>query len=380
MPPTRAARLLLVTMLALNAGRTLPAQSRPPIVPSVDLRVMVAPVTFAQAGRLQLVHELQVTNFQPVDVEIVEVRVHAAGVPPLAAYRNQELSRRIVRPGLPHSHATPQLLAPGLTAVVNFWIPLPDGVTPASITHAIDLRVLRPQLQLVTVEGARVEVSDQPAVTLGPPLEGGPWAAIYDPLLKGGHRTAMYAVDGRARIPGRFAIDWIHLPADGVMPSAPTGRPDDRNGFGANVLAVADATVTSAVDDTVDQTPPPIPPEKASGNYVALDLGAGRIAFYEHLKQGSIVVRPGDRVKRGQVIAQLGSSGSSSIGPHLHFHVADANSLLGAEGLPFVFARFEHLGAFASIDALVQGQRYVDVPPSFEHNARPSPNAVVRFP
>lgn len=373
------ARLLLVTTLMLIVGRALPAQSRAPIVPSVDLRVLASPATFEQAGRRQLVYELQVTNFQPVEIEVVEVRV-AAGAQRLAAYRDQDLSSRIVRPGLPHSHATPQLIAPGLTAVVNFWIPLPDGTTPASISHAIDLRVLRQPPQTATVEGGAAAVSTQPAVTLGPPLEGGPWVAIYDPLLKGGHRTAIYAVDGRARIPGRFAIDWIRLPSDGVMPPAPTGQPDDRNGFGANVLAVADATVAAAVDDTVDQTPPPIPPEKASGNYVALDLGTGRIAFYEHLKQGSIVVRTGDRVKRGQLIAQLGSSGSSSIGPHLHFHVADANSLLGAEGMPFVFARFEHLGAFASIDALGKGQRYVDAPPTIEQNARPSPNAVVRFP
>ncbi len=40
------------------------------------------------------------------------------------------------------------------------------------------------------------------------------------------------------------------------------------------------------------------------------------------------------------MIAKLGSSGSTSIGPHLHFHVADASSLLAAEGMPFVFRQF----------------------------------------
>jgi murein DD-endopeptidase len=376
----RPAPLLLAALLTLFAGRAMPAQSRPPIVPSVDLRVLAAPATFVQAGQRQLVYELQVTNFQPVEVELVDVRVEAPGRQPVAVYRDQDLARRIVRPGLPHSHAAPRLLSPGLTAVVNFWIQMPDGAMPASITHAIDVRVLRQPPQEATIEGGEAAVSTQAAVTLGPPLEGGPWAALYDPLLKGGHRTAIYAVGGQARIPGRFAIDWVRLPADGVMPPAPKGRPDDRNGFGAPVLAVADAVVAAAVDDTVDQTPPPIPPEKASGNYVSLDLGGGRFAFYEHLKQGSVVVRPGDRVKRGQVIAQLGSSGSSSTGPHLHFHVADANSLLGAEGVPFVFERFEHLGAFTSIEAPGQGQRYVDARPALEQNARPSPNAVVRFP
>jgi hypothetical protein len=219
------ARLLPAIVLIALAGRTLPAQPRPPIVPSVDLRVLASPAMFVQAGRRQLVYELQVTNFQPVDVEIVEVRVEAAGQTPLAVHRDQDLSSRIVRPGLPHSHATPRLLGPGLTAVVNFWIPMPAGVTPASITHEIDVRVLRQPAQDVTIGGGAAEVPAQAAVALGPPLEGGPWAAIYDPLLKGGHRTAIYAVDGRARIPGRFAIDWVRLPADGVMPPVPR---DDR--------------------------------------------------------------------------------------------------------------------------------------------------------
>jgi murein DD-endopeptidase MepM/ murein hydrolase activator NlpD len=41
---------------------------------------------------------------------------------------------------------------------------------------------------------------------------------------------------------------------------------------------------------------------------------------YDHLKNGSILVKPGDDVKAGQKIAQVGSAGRSS-GPHLHFEV-----------------------------------------------------------
>src|SRR3546814_3208759 len=78
----------------------------------------------------------------------------------------------------------------------------------------------------------------------------------------------------------------------------------------------------------------------ATGNYVALDLGDGRHAFYEHLKPGSIRVVPGQRVRRGEVIAELGFTGDST-GPHLHFHVADAPSPLGAEGLPFEIDRLD---------------------------------------
>src|SRR3546814_12133074 len=71
----------------------------------------------------------------------------------------------------------------------------------------------------------------------------------------------------------------------------------------------------------------------ASGNYLALDLGDGRHAFYEHLEPGSIRVAPGQRVRRGEVIAALGFTGDTT-GPHLHFHVADGTSPLGSRGVP----------------------------------------------
>ena len=41
---------------------------------------------------------------------------------------------------------------------------------------------------------------------------------------------------------------------------------------------------------------------------------------YDHLKNGSISVKPGDHVVAGQKIAEVGSAGRSS-GPHLHFEV-----------------------------------------------------------
>ncbi len=43
----------------------------------------------------------------------------------------------------------------------------------------------------------------------------------------------------------------------------------------------------------------------------------------------------GERVKRAQAMALVGNSGTSAQ-LHLHFHVVDANSPLGAEGLPYV--------------------------------------------
>jgi murein DD-endopeptidase MepM/ murein hydrolase activator NlpD len=217
-----------------------------------------------------------------------------------------------------------------------------------------------------------------PVVELNAPLRAGPWIAIFDPLLKGGHRTAIYTLDGRARIPGRYAIDFIRLPQSGAMPPVIAA---DANGFGEEVLAVADGTIAIAVDGIADATPPANPLEQGSGNHVALDLGDGRFAFYEHLQQGSISVKAGQRVKSGEVIARLGSSGSTSIGPHLHFHVADAGATLAAEGLPFVFRLFTDEGGFASHDALTTGKKWMPAGMMLgRQHERPDPISVIRFP
>lgn len=67
-----------------------------------------------------------------------------------------------------------------------------------------------------------------------------------------------------------------------------------------------------------------------------------------HLQPGSLLVKAGDRVKRGQVLGLVGSSGNSDV-PHLHFHISDRASFLGADGLPFVIESF-----------LLEGQGVVD--------------------
>ena len=356
-------------------------QSRAPIVQSVDVSVSFGPAIFSQDGQPQMAYELHITNFQQVDVVLSAVRIATAPGPAIE-YRDTELQQRLVRPGFRNDYPTPHLLGPGARAVFNLWTALP-AVSTTAILHAIDLEVRRPSGAVhVTVEGTAPLGSrgrSVAAVTLDAPLGGGPWVAIYDPLLKGGHRTAIYTIDGRARIPGRFAIDFVALPQSGALP--PPSERATANGFGADVLAVADGTIVAAVDDLPDRMPQPVAPENASGNYVSLDIGQGRFAFYEHLQQGSVIVRPGQRVTRGQVIGKLGSSGSTSIGPHLHFHVADANSLLGAEGLPFVFNHFTVMGKFASISALQGGEAWQ--PGGVAHPmtaTRPAPNTVINFP
>jgi murein DD-endopeptidase MepM/ murein hydrolase activator NlpD len=52
--------------------------------------------------------------------------------------------------------------------------------------------------------------------------------------------------------------------------------------------------------------------------------------LYAHLQAGSIKVKEGDRVKRGDLLGLVGNSGNTSA-PHLHFHVMDGPSALTSE-------------------------------------------------
>lgn len=54
------------------------------------------------------------------------------------------------------------------------------------------------------------------------------------------------------------------------------------------------------------------------GNFVAVDHGSGYQTHYAHCSK--LLVRTGQRVNKGQLIAKVGNTGHST-GPHLHFEV-----------------------------------------------------------
>jgi murein DD-endopeptidase MepM/ murein hydrolase activator NlpD len=71
-------------------------------------------------------------------------------------------------------------------------------------------------------------------------------------------------------------------------------------------------------------------------NFVQILHDDGTTAIYAHLQMDMIRVRPGQRVERGEYIANSGNTGFSS-GPHLHFVVV-RNAGFRSESVPVVFA------------------------------------------
>jgi len=379
----------LALLVVVTSPRMTLAQARAPLAQTLDLAVHRAPETVTIGGRAHLVYELHLTNFLRTEVAVTGIQVLDGDRPAgtIADFRGDDLAQALGRPGV-RGEADTRRIAPAARAVAYFWIQLPSGSPrPRALRHRVEMQVMgSTEPATLAFEGAQTSVASDEAVVIGPPLRGAAWVAAYHPRLVGGHRTVFYTMDGKARIPGRFAIDWVRLGADGTY-AAETSAGRERNGYGAEVLAVADGLVAGAMDDIADNVSAPTAAahalENASGNFVAIDIGNGRIAFYEHLQHGSVAVKPGDSVRRGQVIGRLGNSGSTSMGPHLHFHVSDAASALGAEGLPFALSGFEVLGEFPSIDAMRAGARWMAAPADRageRRRERPGPISVVRFP
>jgi murein DD-endopeptidase len=382
----RAACTVIVALAAVIAnGRRNDAQVVVPPSASLDVRVAAAPTPVRIAGKWHLAYELHITNYRTVEVALTHIDVIGGdrGASPLASYEDQELTRRLARVGARPDSSDKRGIGAGIHVVVFVWLDLGDAVSaPSVIRHRISYRVAAPATgeEIATIEAGIANVRHDSPVVLAAPLRGGPWAALYDPSSVGGHRRALFAIDGRARIPARFAIDWVKVTDDGRAFHDDRSIPSNYYGYGADVLVVADGIVASAVDRFPEPTTP-ISLENEAGNYIAIDIGEGRFAFYEHLQPQSVRVKVGDRVRVGDVLARVGASGSVFSGPHLHFHVSDANSPLGAEGLPFVFRAFDVLGAFESLDAFAAGMPWSPV--RGDTGARrlemPPAQAVLRF-
>ena len=349
---------------------------------SFDVAVPVAPSPVAVHGVELLVYELHLTNFSADSLSVGRLQVidQRSGAV-LDEYSGQALTARIaqIRPAANQV----VVVAPGRRAVVYIELSSPLGTTPARLLHRLEYAV-DGAAERFAIEGGAIELAD-PAVVIGPPLAGGPWVAVYSADWPRGHRRVIYTIDGRARIPGRFAIDWVKVDDEGRIARGDAEVPGNHLGYGEAVIAVTDAVVVAVRDDMQEKDTVSgshgHPLADASGNYVALELGRGRFAFYEHLKPGSVRVRKGDAVKRGEVLAALGFTGDST-GPHLHFHVADAPSPLGGEGMPFAIDRFDLLGRYDDIGKLGQARwsERADALSAERRDERPGPSDVIGLP
>jgi murein DD-endopeptidase MepM/ murein hydrolase activator NlpD len=348
--------LIAATSALVFAGPPIAAQSpqmRSPEAatrrPQITLRTPKPPTVAMTADGAVLVCEVHVTNSsaQPWTLQKIEVLSSAAaGSPVLQTLAPDVIEASTNRPGTALAGPDRRVFAGAGWGVIYFWIPVDAAAPPPSIFHRLTFEASIPA-------GPVVRVLDGPAVpvlrdlaTIGPPLRGGPWLANNGPSNETPHRRLLSTIEGALTGSERFAIDYVKLGADDAIFSGDRTVNENHHAYGAEVLAVADGVVVAILDGIPDLVgpPPPSGPEFIlTGNYIILDIGQTRYAMYAHLKPGSLRVKAGQRIKRGDVIALLGNSGGGTGAPHLHFQLQDTPRL-AAEGLPYRHESFEVLG------------------------------------
>lgn len=328
-----------------------PAQHTPkPIGTLFDSVMPISPVAFKADGKWHLVYELHVANMDKSDYAFTRIDVLSsdAAQKTLVSFSGAELDAMFSHPGLPDAEKVAKLV-PGEFCAVFMWVTfdkLED--VPAAISHRISVKI-GDYPEAYSVVTLPTSVNKNPVVVISPPLTGSDWVAANGPSNTSLHRRALIPINGHAYISQRFAIDWVQLNPDG---KTYTGDPSDNKNYrayGAEIHAVADGVVSEVKDGLPQNTPGakslavPLSLETIGGNHVIMKIGNGLYAFYAHMQPGSVRVKVGDKVTRGQVLGLLGNTGNSSE-PHLHFQICDANSELGSEGLPYAFASFEVQG------------------------------------
>lgn len=357
----------------------------------VAIHALAAPRPVATTdGALHVAYELLITNYHgdtgPLALRRVEVSV-APGRASLIAIDGDALASRIAHPGrAPVADADPRDIAPGEHVVLYLWVPLPAGDPPRRLRHTLLFRA--PTGRERSVEAFTIDVAAPTRLTLGAPFRGGRWLVHEGPGRHSSHHwRSQLAGNGRVYVPQRFAIDFLGLDEQGrAVRRAPRGSAnEDWIGFGAEVVAVGDGVVRDAHDGVADRVPLATPGPPASttarglyGNFVVLETG-GVFVHYAHLQQGSVRVRPGQRVRRGEAIGRLGNSGNTT-GPHLHLHVSDRVTFEASDGLPYLFRHVVVLGQSSAERALDPAGEAAHLPHADERRrGLPVHGTVVQF-
>ena len=325
-----------------------------------------------------VIHAISVFNHSPEAVSLKSITIDGlaslesvqrvvigepeirSGISPLIA-RQQMGLRKLVDfilgiddPAMQKAELAPDLLIePGrmllYPSIYLLFHRLPDKIR---VTVALNIGEVDAELD---AEISVREYSSQ--VKYGFPLEGG-W------FLKGSPVSGIMD-HHRFGYSNQFGVDLLRLGPEGVVFAGSGEQPTDYFSHGARVLAAADGRVAAVNQDEVqdwhrfnprsDENTEQFIERQfgevrqaldsdiirwAAGNYVIIEHTPVEYSVYLHLKPGSFKVVPGQLIRRGQHIAEVGNTGDS-YAAHLHFQVMDKPDLRIGRSLPFEFDNVE---------------------------------------
>jgi len=350
--------LLCVGVSPMNKADAESTGGTPLLLAPFVVSVPAPPTPFRAGGKTHLVYELHITNFfiPTYFLEKGEVFGDREGKKPLLSYEGKDFDDIILHLGESSKTADNRRIEGGKRIVVFMWVTVDDKAKiPVELHHRLTFRKKGdPKGRVAVLEKPTVKIKKEAPLVISPPLRGDGWVALDAPSNNrklSDHRFALGPFQGKPYIAQRFAIDWMKLGKNGKLFKGDYSKNKNWHCYNQKLYAVADGVVVMARDNIPENTPMsnkyivPITQETVCGNFVVLDIGNDRYALYAHLKPGSLRVKVGDRVRRGQVIGHLGNTGNSEA-PHLHFHITGPidKFALAATGYPYEINSFVEMG------------------------------------
>ena len=334
-----------------------------------------------------LSYEVEITNayHNSIFISKVEVIDYETNIV-IETFDSTYLVIHLLRPGVRSFDDVLEMKTSSF-GVANLWLELDGTEIPANIFHRVSFKLIDDdgELQEASTDLTLVKFPEQTNLKIGLPFRKGKWFYIAD-----AHRDVRLITEGVPTFPQRYAIDWVALTNQSKLVLDSTKTIEAFKTYQEDLLAVSDATVVFVKDNIPENDPfgnrlvVQITRETVGGNYVVLDIGNGIYAFYGHLVPGSLTVKIGDKVKKGDVIGKLGNSGNSH-GPHLHFHLETKSKYpLGGEGVPFIFDNFKQLACYED-DEIISILSFSNTPLPIEResiyrtNQLPIGNGVIQF-
>ena len=131
---------------------------------------------------------------------------------------------------------------------------------------------------------------------------------------------------------------------------------EDYFAFGKEIIAPCDGEVVLAVDGIKDNVPGEVNSMYIPGNAIIIKTTNKEYLFFAHLKQHSIIVKQGQKVKQGKPLGLCGNSGRSTE-PHLHFHIQNAEDINTASGIKCYFDKLLVNGAIKTDYSPIQKEK-----------------------
>ncbi len=132
------------------------------------------------------------------------------------------------------------------------------------------------------------------------------------------------------------AFDFVITGSDGKSFKNGGKTNEDYYAYGREIMSPCDGEVVMAVDGIKDNEPGKVNPYYVLGNSVIMKTENKEYLIFAHLKQYSVNIKSGDKIKTGEVIGLCGNSGNSTE-PHLHFHMQDREDITEAIGIKCYF-------------------------------------------